>query len=240
MLSAIRFLILALCCFSHLTLTKGQSVRTLYTSHANDNWFMSAGIGNSVYMGEDIYHNQLVFKDVIIPNINVNGGKWLTPSVGVRMVAGFCSLGGENPRSYLKVKQDPVKERINILEGHLNLMVDVFNLFDSYNRHRKITVITYAGPGATRTVNSLNFPQNFHLNLKAGGVVKYNLSEALSVFTDIQGTVIPVSYQANKDFDYDGLVTVSAGISYVFKGKKRGFIPVQYYLTEAVTITDEE
>lgn len=211
---------------------QGQTMRTLYTSHAMDNWFMSFGVGNSVYYGEDIYYNQLVYKDIIIPFLNLSGGKWITPSVGARMQLGFCSLGGVNPRDNLKVKVNPVQERINYLDANLNLMVDVLNLFDRY-KERKLSFVTYAGPGTTKTINCLNFKSTFRLIFKTGGILKYKVTPAISVFTDIQGALVPVSFQRSKDIDYDGYMSFSTGVSYTFKGKKRGFIPVQFDLSDA-------
>jgi len=218
---------------------EGQSMRTLYTSHARDNWFMGGGVGNSIYLSEDIYHNRITYSDIIIPYVNINGGKWITPSIGLRLNGGFCSLAGINYNIKLNGQPSPVRERVNLLESHLDLMVDLFNLFDRY-RERKFTFVTYAGPGATKTLNCINYPQSFHLVFKAGGILKYNVSRALNVFTDIQGTLLPARFEQKKDLDYDGIVTVKAGVSYTFKGKRRGFMPVQFDLSEAIGSTKDD
>jgi hypothetical protein len=48
-----------------------------------DNWFVTAGGGIQVYFGESDTHGD--FSDRIAPALDISVGKWITPSVGMRL-----------------------------------------------------------------------------------------------------------------------------------------------------------
>ena len=48
-----------------------------------DNWFVTAGGGIQVYFGESDTHGN--FSDRIAPALDISVGKWITPSVGMRL-----------------------------------------------------------------------------------------------------------------------------------------------------------
>jgi len=208
-------------------LSKGQNTKVLYTSHCEDNWFAGLGVGSSVYYGEDIYFNQNIYREMVMPTVILSFGKRISPSIIARGQIGVASLAGESPVRCAADGRTPLPEQVNYMDMNLSLMLDWLNFLNGY-KERKLSLICYLGPGGIKTFNCLNFKTNIHLIFKSGGLIQYNLSPAVSLYGDLQGTLVPVSFQQGKDLDYDGYFSVSVGVIYTFKGKNRGFIPVHH------------
>ncbi len=207
--------------------SKGQNTKVLYTSHCEDNWFAGLGVGTSVYYGEDIYFNQNVYKEMVMPTVILSMGKRISPAILARGQIGVASVAGESSLRCATDGRTPLREQVNYVDMNLSLMLDWVNFLKGY-KERRISLISYLGPGGIKTFNCLNFKTNIHLIFKAGGVMQYNLSPAVSLYGDLQCTLVPVSFQQGKDLDYDGYFSVSVGAVYTFPGKNRGFIPVYH------------
>ena len=95
-----------------------------------DNWFVSAGGGVQVYFGADDSHGSLGKR--FAPALDISAGKWITPSVGVRMqYSGLKAKGWSNGLSpYSEGKADSdgfYKEKFNTMNIHGDFLWNISN-----------------------------------------------------------------------------------------------------------------
>ena len=67
-------------------------VKSLLMNGFWDNWFISAGAGADVYLGQQ--DSKYGFGDRITPSFNINVGKWFTPVIGLRLGADYYGMRG--------------------------------------------------------------------------------------------------------------------------------------------------
>lgn len=124
----------------------GNVVRGPYlTNRFVDNWFVSAAGGVNLYVDTG-------FKTVPALAVDVNVGKWITPSVGVRL--GYAGLKGaawaEEPSwlgSALDKSNCSYKRNYNSTYVHADVMWNVSNAWGGYKETRFWSFIPYAHAG---------------------------------------------------------------------------------------------
>ena len=113
------------------TIIDVQSKRGPYlTNRFFDNWFITAGGGVQVYMGENDSYGSLGKR--LAPALDISLGKWITPAVGVRMqYSGLQAKGwtsGETPYSDGLVSGNIYKEKFNVMNLHADFLWNISNL----------------------------------------------------------------------------------------------------------------
>lgn len=193
-----------------------------------DNWFISVGGGVNYYMGEDF--NKGDFTDRLAPALDVSLGKWITPSVGIRV-----QYAGLKAKSYTNLLvdsgQSPAKREFNVMSFHGDFLWNISNAIGGYKETRTWDLIPYVGVGMAQSSNGdLPYMEdksvwrpafNFGLinNFRLGGVVDLNL-EARYMLVD--GGFDQYIADGGYGWETDGMLSLTAGLSFKL-GPKGGF-----------------
>lgn len=174
---------------------EGKVVRGPYlTNRFVDNWFVSAAGGvNLLYDGG--------FKLAPAFAVDVNVGKWITPSVGVRVgYAGAKAAAWSEEPTWLGTELDAdkcmYKQKANSLYLHGDVMWNVSNAWGGYKETRFWSFIPYAHAGFMRF--SANGNGDEELALGAGLLNALRLSNRLDLTIDLRATVVNARIHSGK------------------------------------------
>jgi outer membrane protein OmpA-like peptidoglycan-associated protein len=183
-----------------------------------DNWFVTAGGGINVYFGESDTHGD--FSDRIAPALDISVGKWITPSVGMRMqYSGLKAKGwtsGQLPYSQgTPDTEGYYKEKFNTMNLHADLLWNASNEFGGENPYRFWSFVPYVGFGLAHS--SGHGTSKDELAANAGLLHNIRISDAIDISIDMRAMFV------NQRFAYTSgsnglnvLGTVTAGVTYKF------------------------
>lgn len=189
----------------------GKVVRGPYeTNRFGDNWFIGAGGGVNIFLNEG-------YEPAIGPSIDVNVGKWFTPSVGMRVgYQGISSKVWADAASVLGPRRDADKgkfaQKFGYMYIHGDFLWNMSNAFGGYKETRFWNFVPYLHAGYFRT-NGLD-GVDFTDNEIAGGIgLLHNLRlvDRLDLIVDMRGTV--VNGRAHGDDGVALLPTVTIGLA---------------------------
>ena len=189
----------------------GKVVRGPYeTNRFGDNWFIGAGGGVNIFLNEG-------YEPAIGPSIDVNVGKWFTPSVGMRVgYQGISSKVWADAASVLGPQRDADKgkfaQKFGYMYTHGDFLWNMSNAFGGYKETRFWNFVPYLHAGYFRT-NGLD-GVDFTDNEIAGGIgLLHNLRlvDRLDLIVDMRGTV--VNGRAHGDDGVALLPTVTMGLA---------------------------
>lgn len=179
------------------------------------NWFLSIQGGVSAFMGSPVGHGD--FFDRTKPLLNISAGKWITPTVGVRV--SFQGLkfidGNMQSRSYQNI--------------HGDIMYNVTNAFrEDHEILNRWDMIPYLGIGLVH--NSYNGAKPFALSVGIAG--RYRLTDRLHLTGEIGGTFTAKNMDGlgdNKLFG-DNFLNASVGLTVTIgkNGWKKVIDPAPY------------
>ena len=154
----------------------GKVVRGPYeTNRFGDNWFIGVGGGINLFLNEG-------FEPAVGPSIDVNFGKWFTPSVGMRV-----GYQGFNTR----VMSDNDTRKFGYMYFHGDFLWNMSNALGGYKETRFWNLIPYAHAGYFRTngVGGSDFVDN---EIAAGAGLLHNLRlvDRLDLIIDMRATVV--------------------------------------------------
>lgn len=166
-----------------------------------DNWFVSLNAGAQfTYMYPE---NSLKFKDRITFSGLAYAGKWFTPGIGMRL-------------AYNGYKFDGYKGKLNYMNLHMDVLMNVSNMVLGYDAQRFYNMIPYVGMGAVRVFdnNSYSFGYNAGIlnTFRLNDTWKLNL-ELGALFADKGMDGVSGPRRA-----FDDVFTVTAGITYNIGG----------------------
>ena len=183
-----------------------------------DNWFVTAGGGINVYFGEsDTYGD---FSKRIAPALDISIGKWITPSVGMRLqYAGLKAKGWTNgllPYSHGNADANGYyKEKFNTMNLHADLLFNASNEFGGENQYRFWSFVPYVGFGLAHSWSNGNSKDELAAN--AGLLHNIRLTDAFDVSIDMRAMFVNQRFAyTNGSKGLNVLATVTAGISYKF------------------------
>ncbi|MBQ7772005.1 MAG: hypothetical protein IJ402_04675 [Bacteroidales bacterium] len=166
----------------------GKVVRGPYlTNKFGDNWFVSAGVGANFLVDGG-------FKTAPAFALDVNVGKWITPSVGVRLgYAGVkAAAWSDEPTwlgSTLNTDNCSYKQNITSTYIHADVMWNVSNAWGGYKETRFWSFVPYAHGGVMRFgAKGLGGDEEF-----AAGVGLLNLlrlTNRLDLTIDLRGALV--------------------------------------------------
>lgn len=123
------------------------------TNRFIDNWFIGFAGGVNLYEGNNDAYGS--FGKRLAPAIDVNLGKWITPSIGFRLgYNGLEAKGwgvGQTPYSKDHYENGIYNEKFGIANFHGDFMWNLSNAIGGYKETRIWNFIPYAGAGVTRT-----------------------------------------------------------------------------------------
>lgn len=195
-----------------------QTKEKFYSENAKDNFFISVGVGAQGVVNPDNF--DYGFGKAITPLINVSVGKLFNPIWGVRgQVAGawttLYSSYGVPANQYNEVKN---KHYFTLrADGMFNLS----NAIAGYNPDRLFNVSVFAGPGLTfaKTYGKQD-KLNALINGSIGLAGQFNINQYLDINIEARGEVSPSVFGKYSSAYTDGAVSLTAGVTYTFGGKK--------------------
>lgn len=185
----------------------------------NPHWFMQLQVGGGYTIGE------ADFKDLVSPAAALTVGYKFSPLFGVRVGAsGWQGKGGwVSPEAHYK---------FNYLQGDVDAMLSLTNLFCGYNPDRVLDFYGFVGVGGTlgfhnKKANELyaagyDFQKlwsgkKLFFNARAGLGLDINVSKSVAINLEANANMLPDGFNSkkgsNRDWQFNGLigVTISFG-----------------------------
>ena len=181
-----------------------------------DNWFISAGGGAQVYFGaSDTYGS---FGKRIAPALDISVGKWITPSVGVRLqYSGLQAKGWSNGNlPYSEGKADArgyYKEKFNTMNLHGDLLWNISNAIGGERLDRFWNVSPFVGVGFARS--SGNGSSQDEIAFTVGILHNWRLSDLLSMNIEMKSMFVDQRFAfTNTSKGLNALGSVTVGLTY--------------------------
>lgn len=196
------------------------------TNRFFDNIFIGAAGGVNIYEGENDSYGSL--GDRMAAALDIYVGKWLTPSVGLRLgYSGLNAKGwGTAGAPYLKglVGDGVYKEKFGISYLHADVLWNLSNAISGYKETRFWNIIPNVGFGWARTYGNDTHRNEMaaHIGIlntfRLGGLVDLTL-EGRQMFVNqrLDGVA--------RGSSFEGMTSVTVGLS--FKLNRRSFKRVQ-------------
>lgn len=213
-----KFLILSLIIAGASTFASAQNTKKYVSEKWNDNIFI--GVGGGIQGCVNPNNFDYGFGHAITPVINISAGKYINPVWGGRMqLAGawstLYSKYGVPAGEYNKIKN---KQYVTL---HADAIYNMSNSFFGYNPDRLFTLSAFMGPGLTfakayrdqSKVNAL-------VNGSVGLMGLFNISRYFDISLEARGEISPSMFGKDSKYYSDGAVSVMAGLTYTFGGKK--------------------
>jgi|GEM_PF-1950122 Outer membrane protein and related peptidoglycan-associated (lipo)proteins len=239
------FLLFTVCFrFTQAQVNDSNSFSRLTTSNSSDNWFIGAGIGgvgtsnHALEKGFGGSNNSSI--KLVPPVINIFGGKWITPGIGLRLESGIWDINTWIPHTMISGSIIPpgiisvnttttkIKQEILGFDLHGEALFNLNNLIAGYNPERKNSFSIYLGPGFTamKIKDSSTVYKNLIIN--SGLIFEHKFNSSIAFFADIKESIIPLYFKFNTSFNssnikYEGFASLTIGVTYTFPGTYRGF-----------------
>lgn len=193
------------------------------TNSLKYNWFVSLGAGGQIYFSD--HDKQMKFGDRIAPALDVAVGKWIIPSVGVRVVySGLQAKGATQNGSYSTGHPVPgkgghgywlTKQKMNLMNFHADMLLNLNNLISGYNEKRVWSISPYMGLGVAHVFDS---PKKSCPSANFGLLNSFRISSAFDINFDLRGVFLTDQFDNEEGHrPGEGLLSASLGITYKFK-----------------------
>lgn len=194
------------------------------TNRFFDNMFLSVGGGVNLYLGSG--DNLGDFGKRLAPALDVSLGKWVTPSVGLRLQYTGLQGRGFSPVMTPYTSSTPeadglYKKLFNMMYIHGDVMWNISNAIGGYREDRTWDFVPYIGAGVART--GKNGARNVQLAATVGLINEIRLGGVVDLLIEARYMV------AKPELDHfvggkpiDGMVSLTAGLSFKL-GPKGGF-----------------
>lgn len=190
-----------------------------------DNWFIGVAGGVNLYTGHGDAGGS--FSKRIAPAMDLNLGKWFTPSVGLRFQAsGFWAQGWLGAMQTDYTEGDKIdgryKKKFNQANVHADFLWNISNAIGGFKNERTWDFVPYFGFGVAHSWKD-DYKTVTHFAMTVGLLNNIRLGDVVDL--TLEGKYMMVK----PDFDkfsggkkLDGQVTVTAGLSFKL-GPKGGF-----------------
>ena len=245
------FLTVAICVVAaasvNAQVVKGAEAQTLRgpyeTNRLFDNVFIGAAGGVNFYQGED--DHDVKFTKRLAPAVQGYIGKWITPSVGIRLgYYGIKTVGVSydiisNPYAKATAKAVDAKwgtgykteANQNYVRG--DLMWNISNAIGGYRADRFWDIAPYLGAGFmwNRTTKKVGgkYHRDTELGVTAGIYNMFRVAKALDITLDVNQTVVNQRYDADaRHHRREFIASAALGLAYQFKNREfsRAHAPV--------------
>lgn len=205
------------------TNSNGNDKYEVLTNKFWNNWFISAGVGSEMMIGNNDSHYSL--SDRIRPTFNVGAGKWFTPGLGLRMqYSGFEARGARKGYgTYAKGCPDAsgyYYQRFHYMNLHGDVLFNLNALFSGYNSNRVYEIIPYLGAGFTHSYSGVKKTEGMAIN--AGIINRFRVSPVLDVNLELSSMMAQNKFdgELGGKRDFDGVVAATVGLTYYFKNRR--------------------
>ena len=194
----------------------GKIMRGPYETNAFfDNWYLGVAGGVNVYKGENDSYKGL--GDRMAPALDVSLGKWITPSIGVRLqYSGLKSKGTTSYKSaYFDGKPDGkgmYDEKFNVMNLHTDFMWNISNALSGYKETRTWNFIPFIGFGWARS--GANDQYNNSLATTLGLLNDIRLSNRLNLTLEGRYMIVDQAFDGVAyGCKHEAMVSVTAGLT---------------------------
>ncbi len=194
-----------------------------------ENWFVSGGVGTSIYAGDSDRHGSIGGR--FAPTFEISAGKWFTPYIGGRVqYSGLSFRGFTNMKDNVFVTGDKdskglYKQKWRYMYFHFDAMLNLSNFMRGYKEDRFYSFIPYAGAGWIRVPKTTD--DAFTMNV--GLYNSFRVNRRLDLFLDLRGVMVgedTIDGEVCGDFGVEGIFTTTVGIN-VKLGKQGWKRPIQ-------------
>ena len=193
------------------------------TNRFFDNIFIGVAGGVNIYHGENDSYGS--FGKRLAPALDINVGKWFTPSVGARIgYSGINAKGwtaGQTLYAKDLVSGDIYEEKFGVSYLHADFMWNFSNAVSGYKESRTWNFVPFVGVGWARSYG--NDAHDNEIGFDAGLLNEVRLCSSLDLTLEARCLLV------NQRFDGvtggrtgEGMLSVTAGLAYKFN--RRGFV----------------
>lgn len=196
------------------------------TNRFFDNIFIGVAGGVNIYHGENDSYGS--FGKRLAPALDLNVGKWFTPSVGARI--GYSGINAKGwtsgPTTYAKglVEGNIYKEKFGVSYLHGDFLWNFSNAVSGYKETRTWNFVPFVGAGWARSYGNGIFDNEIAVSV--GLLNNIRLCNLLDLTLEARHMIV------NERFDHvvrgskgEGMTSVTLGLT--FKLNRRGFKRVQ-------------
>ena len=235
------FLTVAICVVAaasvNAQVVKGAEAQTLRgpyeTNRLFDNVFIGAAGGVNLYQGEND-HEIDFFKERLAPAVQGYIGKWVTPSVGIRLgyygikANGWFQSTALLPNNGYTDAPGSGKQKMGMNYVRGDLMWNISNAIGGYRADRFWDIAPYLGAGVMWN-KKVGGKHDTELAVSAGIYNMFRISKSLDITLDVTQNVV------NQRFDGDArarrrefVASAALGLAYQFKNREfsRAHAPV--------------
>lgn len=222
--------------------TTKKSFKGPFLTHKfKDNWSIGIAGGANLYQGEDDSKGNLMKR--ISPSLEISANKWLTPIWGFRLLGSVGQAHGWSAiRSNYSVKKsgDLYFEKFSLISGQFALLFNMTTSLKGYRENRIWSFIPYLGAGGARSALGVNINREFIINV--GFLNNIRLTRNFDLTVDLRHIL------ANSRLDetvrykklYEGMSTLSIGLSYKFGKHKKGNHSSDYWQDYSLYISESD
>ncbi len=204
------------------------------TSEFKPQWFIQLQAGGAYTVGEGS------FKDLISPSASAYVGYKFSPVLGLRFgVSGWQAKGAWVA---------PVEDyKFNYLQGDIDLMLSLTNLFCGYNPNRTLDFYGFVGFGGAFGFNNDEAqslaPRGYDLEKlwtgteffpagRAGLGLNINVSRSIALNLEVNTNMLPDKFNSKKGSTFDWQYNAMIGITYSFGRSKKQVAVVEETVIE--------
>ncbi len=196
------------------------------------NWFVTAGVGAQIYLGENDRFGSL--SGTVSPLLEIGFGKWFAPGFGIQL-----GYSGYESRGYIRADHenqttaygDPFtasnglemrKQKWTYSHFRADAMVNLTNVIWGYKENRTYSLIPYFGLGMITTPDWENSTE---ITGTLGIKNLFRVTDGLSLYLDLKTTLIHDRFDTepspviNGNKFFEGIAAVSIGFTYNFKSR---------------------
>ncbi len=195
------------------------------TNRFFDNMFIGVGGGVNLYFGD--YDHKGSFSDRLAPALDVNLGKWITPSVGLRaqftglQVKGYSRTEGAYTNGGLN-SDNLFPKKFKFFSIHGDVLWNMSNAIGGFRNDRFLDFVPYLGMGYVRSKQNGHCFQDFALS--TGMISKMRIIDQLHIILETRGMMVKSGFdlfnERNRKWDF--MASLTAGLQFTF-GPAGGF-----------------
>ncbi|MCK9627556.1 MAG: OmpA family protein [Bacteroidales bacterium] len=178
-----------------------------------DNWFISAGVGGNLYVGEN--DDQISLGDRISTAVDISLGKWFTPYSGLRFQYAGIDAKGYGPNALYADNNG--NESFNVMNLHADYMLNLSNVIGGYKESRFWQFVPYVGAGWAKSWKKDVDPQYNEVGFASGLINKFRLSEAIDANLELRALYVNQRFEGTVGGRRgEGMASATVGLTYKF------------------------
>jgi outer membrane protein OmpA-like peptidoglycan-associated protein len=227
-----KFLTFSLLLISVASFAQTQSGSGKYgpflTNKFFDNWFISAGGGVNVYVGEEDSKASIGYR--MTPALDISLGKWFTPTLGIRaQYAGLSAKGVTSNNSLARFVDGASSdypgyydEKFNFFHLHGDVLWNASNALAGYKADRTWDFIPFFGAGYARSWKQDVHPVFKEVGFNVGLLNNFRLSDAVDFNVEFRVMMVNGRFDGYKvGQGIEEIPSLTIGLGYNFA--KRDF-----------------